>query len=118
MKSQRWQDWVMLVLGAWLFFSPFWMAGYASTGSAAAWNSYILGALVAIFAVAALGTGQRWEEWLELAFAAWVIISPFILGFYASENGAAWNQITVGILIAIDAIWVLAAPRSQQQIRG
>lgn len=118
MKTQRWQDWGMLVLGAWLFFSPFWLNGYASNASPAAWNSYILGVLVVAFAVAALATGQRWEEWLKLAFSVWMVISPVILDFYARENGAAWNQIIVGILIGADAAWALADTRGQQQLRS
>lgn len=114
MKNQRWQDWVILVLGAWLFFSPFWMGGYASAGSTAAWNSYIFGVVAIAFAIAALATGQRWEEWVELVLGIWLIISPFVLSFFISEHGAAWNQIIVGLLIAADAIWVLAATQGQQ----
>ncbi len=117
MKTQRWQDWVILILGAWLFFSPFWMTGYASSGSVAAWDSYVLGVAAVVFAIAALGTGQRWEEWVELVIGAWLIIAPFVLRFYTSEYGAAWNQIIVGILIAGDAIWVLAAtPRERIRV--
>ncbi len=117
MRTQRWQDWVMLVLGAWIFFSPFWMTGYASNSSVAAWNSYILGALVALFAAIALARAQRWEEWVELGLGAWLVISPFVLMFYSSENGAAWNQIIVGVLIAADAIWVLSAYQRSREIR-
>ena len=105
----RWQDWVMLVLGIWLFFSPFWMASYAATGDAAAWNSYILGIAVAAFAIAALVSDERWEEWVELALGIWLVIAPFVLGFWGAERGAAWNQIIVGVLVGLDAIWVLAA---------
>lgn len=116
MKTQRWQDWVMLIFGLWLFFSPFWMAGYATSGSIAAWNSYVLGVLVVGFAWAALATPQRWEEWIELALGVWLVISPFVLVFYKTEFGAAWNQIILGVLIAIDALLALAA-YSEQQVR-
>lgn len=107
----------MLIFGAWLFFSPFWMVGYTTTGSIAAWNSYVLGVLVFAFAWAALATPRRWEEWIELVLGVWLVISPFILFFYKTEFGAAWNQIVLGILIAIDALWVLAAYSSEPQIR-
>lgn len=117
MKAQRWQDWVMLIFGAWLFFSPFWMAGYASNTSTAAWNSYIFGVLVAIFALAALATPRRWEEWVELALGVWLVISPFVLAFYRVEYGAAWNQIILGVLIAVDSLWALAA-YPEQQVRA
>jgi hypothetical protein len=113
MKQQRWQDWVMLALGAWVFFSPFWMAGYASMGDAAAWNSYILGALAAMFACAALATGKIWEERLNAALGIWLLIAPFVLGFHAAEPGASWNHFVLGALMVIDAAWALGAARSQ-----
>ena len=109
MKRNRWQDWVMLAFGVWLFFSPFWVAGYLSTASVGASNAYVLGVLVAGFALAALATGRRWEEWIQLVFGLWLIISPFALQFYLIEYGAAWNQIVLGVLIGIDAAWALAA---------
>jgi hypothetical protein len=118
MKTQRWQDWVILVLGVWLFFSPFWMTGYASASSIAAWDSYVLGVIAVVFSIAALGTGQVWEEWVELVLGAWLILSPFFLSFYTTEHGAAWNQIIVGILVAADAIWVLAAAQGQPQVKS
>jgi hypothetical protein len=104
----RWQDWLILLAGAWLCFSPFWMAGYASPVSTAAWNSYVAGILVALFAILALTAPQRWEEWVEIVLAIWLVISPFVMLFYATENGAAWNTILVGLVIGADAIWIIA----------
>jgi hypothetical protein len=109
MKTQRWQDWLMLLFGVWLFVSPFWMPAYASTAGVAAWNSYVLGVLTVIFAWVALASGRIWEEWVNLALGIWLIIAPFVLRFYGTETGAAWNQIILGILIGADAIWVLGA---------
>ena len=116
MKSQRWQDWVMLVFGAWLFFAPFWMGGYSSSGSIGACNSYVLGVRVFAFAWAALATTRRWEEWVELALGVWLVIAPFVLRFWGPEHGAAWNQIVLGVLIGLDAIWVLASRPSTPQL--
>lgn len=115
MKTQRWQDWVMLVFGVWLFLSPFWMPAYASTSSVAAWNSYVLGVLVVAFAWAALATRDLWEERVNLVLGIWLIIAPFVLRFYGAETGAAWNQIILGVLIGADAIWMLAAYRRTEQ---
>jgi hypothetical protein len=108
----RWQDWIMLIFGAWVFFSPFWMPAYVSSHNAAAWNAYIFGALAFIFAWAALSTRKLWEEWLNLLIGIWLVISPFVLAFHRAEPGAAWNQIILGVLMGLDAIWVLSAYRS------
>ena len=48
---------------------------------------------------------------MELALGIWLVISPFVLGFWASEHGAGWNQLILGILIGLDAIWALSAAR-------
>ena len=116
MQAKRWQDWVMLILGAWLFLSPFWMPGYASTQSVAAWNAYVLGVLVVIFAWWAIVSPRPWEEWVNLVLGIWLIIAPFVLAFNTSEPGATWNQIIVGVLIGADAIWALTQ-YSHPQVR-
>lgn len=104
-SNQRWQDWVVLALGAWLFLAPFFM-GYASLSGPAAWNSYVLGALVAAFAIAALWQPESpSEEWVNLVLGLWLVIAPFVLGFYATEAVAAWNHFIVGILVVGDAVW-------------
>jgi len=113
MNARRWQDWVMLALGAWLFFSPFWMAGYASTMSAAAWNSYLSGAAVAVFALIALASPARWEEWIEAVLGVWLVVSPFFIAFRGHEFGGGWNEILVGVLVLIDAFWAMSIARRQ-----
>jgi len=116
MRTQRWQDWVMLVFGVWLFITPFWMAGYASTVSIAAWNAYVLGVLVGLFAIVALASPRPWEEWVELVLGIWLLISPFVLAFSTAEPGATLNAVILGVLIIIDSLWALgAAARSARR---
>src|SRR5437868_4957995 len=102
---KRWQDWVMLVLGVWLFLSPF-ILGYPDFGNTASVNSFVFGIIVAALALAALGRPQMWEEWVNLVLGLWLIVAPFALGFRA-ETAASTNHIVVGLLIAIDAVSVL-----------
>jgi hypothetical protein len=107
MSKGLWQDWVNLVLGAWLLIAPFLGVGAAS--DAAMWSSYLSGVLIMVFAWAALARPQRWEEWLNLLVGAWLIISPFVLN-YTYLSGAMWNHIIVGILVAADALWAMRSP--------
>jgi hypothetical protein len=59
-----WEEWVNLVVGVWLFFSP-WILGFAGLYSAT-WNSLIVGFLIAVLAVwgimAARSVGTRVER--------------------------------------------------------
>jgi hypothetical protein len=106
MNQKRWQDWVMLVLGAWLFVSPFFLQ-FSSFMGASAWDSYILGVAVAVVAVVALTVPRLWEEWVNLVLGIWLIIAPFLLGF-SGEASATWNHVVLGIVIGVDAIWAMA----------
>ncbi len=107
-ERQRWQDWVNLILGAWLFFSP-WILQYA-TGGPGTWNSYIFGIGVALFAALALFVPRRWEEWTNFAIGIWLIISPFVLRF--ESRTAVWNVIILGLAVSLFALWAMSTPRT------
>lgn len=102
---QRWQDWVGLILGIWMFVSP-WILGYSGMAVAAG-NAYILGIAVALFFAIALAQPHYWEEWVNLALAVWLFIAPFVLGF-TGVGTAAWNHWILAVLIAGDSIWAMA----------
>jgi hypothetical protein len=100
--SSQWQDAGNLLLGAWLLTSP-WVLSYAGE-TAPAWNAHVVGAIIAVAAVAALVAFQKWEEWVNAALAAWLIVSPYLLGF-TTLTYALWNQMIVGVLVGGLAIW-------------
>jgi hypothetical protein len=98
----QWKDAANLVLGLWLAISP-WALSYAGEPKPA-WNAYIVGVIIAVAALAALIAFQKWEEWVNAALAAWLIVSPYLLGFTALTY-ALWNQLIVGVLVGVLAIW-------------
>jgi SPW repeat len=100
----QWQDTANLILGLWLAISP-WFLTYASPG--AAWNVRLAGLAIAAFAVWALVDYEPWKEWANVILAAWLIISPWFLD--TSWLGPAfYNQVSVGILVGILALWLTA----------
>jgi len=112
--SNRWQDWLNLILGAWLFISP-WVLGFANTATAngattttslAAGNAWIFGVIVVLLSIAALVRAQPWEEWLNVAAGVWLFISPWVLRYSHTPN-ALWNALIVGALVFILAVWDL-----------
>lgn len=108
MKAKRWQDMVNLVLGAWLLVSP-WAMGYMDTTSAT-WNAYLVGAATMVFAAYAVYLPRAWEEWINMCFGVWMIISPWALGF-ASQTSVAINSVIVGIVVTAMATWAMFSDR-------
>jgi hypothetical protein len=102
--SSQWKDAGNLVLGLWLAISP-WLLSYANEATPA-WNAHAVGVIIAVAALAALAAFQEWEEWVNVALGAWLVVSPYLLGF-ASLTAAFWNQIVVGLLVAVLAAWTL-----------
>jgi hypothetical protein len=119
---KHWQDWGNLVLGLWVFASP-WvlqhtMAAGAETAGAvtgsAMWNLYIVGIAIAALATAALFAFQAWEEWLNLALGAWLFASPWVLGFSTSVL-LMWNAVIVGALVVLLAGWAISPTTGSAQ---
>jgi ABC-type Co2+ transport system permease subunit len=108
--SRHWRDDANLVLGVWLFLSP-WILQYSGM-QMAAWNAWIMGVVVVLAAVAAILYFQEWEEYLAVLVAAWLVISPWALGFSATMM-AVGNQIVVGVLVGLLAIWSAMAERQR-----
>lgn len=96
-----------LILGAFLFISP-WIFGFG--GSRAAENANITGILIAVVAIAALAAFAVWEEWLNLIAGLWTLVSPWMLGFQKTAS-AMTVCVVVGILVAALAaieLWLLS----------
>jgi hypothetical protein len=105
-RNEAFFDVANLVLGVWLFLTP-WMFGFAN--SAAGWNAWILGIAIAIVAVAALMAFAEWEEWLNLVLGLWVLVSPWALAFQANAT-AMYTHVIVGIIVAVLAaieLWLV-----------
>lgn len=105
MGKRRWQDWANLVLGLWLFISPR-VLGY-SEEAAAAWNSYVIGAGIVVFALIAARMADAWEEIINMVLGVWLVVSPFVLG-YSAATEIALHSVLVGILATAFAIWAMS----------
>jgi SPW repeat len=122
--SNRWPDWANLVLGVWLFISP-WVVNFGrnpadwagatpgpvgDVAAAASWNAWIVGIVVLLLAASAISRLRAWQEWLNLALGVWLFIAPWALAF-ASLSGAAWDHWIVGALVFLLAAWDLRSSR-------
>ena len=105
----RWQNWIIALVGIWLFISP-WVL--TTTGSAdVARNAWIVGAAIFVVALIALGTPNNpTADWVNVLLGVWLFISPWVLG-YAGVKDGAWNAWILGVITVILALWAL-------QVRG
>ncbi len=113
MNRKRWQDLANFALGLWVIISPWTiehvMAGPGTSGTvteAAMWNHYVVGLAVVIIAGAAASAWLAWEEWTNAVLGAWLVISPWMLG-YSTSPGLMWNAVISGALIVLFAGWTL-----------
>jgi len=100
--TAQWKDAVNVVLGLWLIGSP-WTLGFAMD-QAPTWNAWAVGVVIAVAALAALVAFNKWEEWAEVALGAWLIVSPWVLGFTGSD-AAVLTHVLAGIAAIVLAIW-------------
>ncbi len=106
-------SWIVALLGLWEIVAPF-ILGFGVV-PAGVWNNVIVGILLIILGAWAaltsnIGTAKT-LDWIAAVVALWLIISPFILGT-ALIPAALWNDIIVGIIALVCAVWAaLAAPR-------
>lgn len=103
--TKRWQDWTTLILGVWLFLSP-WILGFTGISQAAT-NAYVIGIAVVVFALLALYMPHLWEEWINVVLGVWLIVSPWVLGYAGVMQAAVWNSVIVGLLVAIFGLWAI-----------
>lgn len=112
MDKQRWQDWLIVLVGAWLVLSnwlmpfPIPQSAPAFIGSAIFWNAILTGAIAMILGIAALASQTIWEEWVDIVLGIWLVSSPWALGF-ASLRGPFWNTVLSGAALLLISAWTL-----------
>jgi hypothetical protein len=115
LSVKRWQDWGNLLLGAWLFISP-WVMQYSSDAPNAIWNSHLLGAAIVIFSAVAVYMPRIWEEGLNIVLGIWGILSPWALGFVSQRN-VTMNTVIVGIAVTALAAWAIMRDKDFEKWR-
>jgi SPW repeat len=113
-RKEAWFDVVNLALAIFLFLSP-WMYRFASNLPVAR-DAWICGIVIGLASIWAIVSYSEWEEWVNVVFGLWLLISPWILGFHNTVLPAMRVDVSVGIvivLIAVTDMWMTrqAPPR-------
>jgi hypothetical protein len=94
--AKRWRDWTTLVIGGYLVFTP-WIFGTSGDEASSA-NAWVTGVCVVTLALwALLEAGPCAGELTRVGIGAWLLVSPFALGFAGSV--IAWNTWIAGVLM-------------------
>ena len=88
-----------LFLAAVLFVSP-WL--FRLTNEPGKVDLWITGAIIGLVSLGALIAYRDWEEWLNVLMGAWLIASPWLLGF--THTRAMHLSIGIGVVIVLLAL--------------
>lgn len=98
MKSEHWQETGNLILGIWLFLSP-WVFRFFHWADMDTMNFLVMGVAIAAIAVMAKYMHALWEDWVTLVLGAWMVFSPWILGF--THNTVAFVDAVIAGLFVV-----------------
>jgi hypothetical protein len=98
-RSESILDIYNLSFAAFLFISP-WLFAYAQQNARI--DILVSSAAVAATAISAILAYANWKEWLNVLLGAWLIVSPWMLGF--AHTRAMHFCIGIGIAVAFMAI--------------
>ncbi|HTW66873.1 MAG TPA: SPW repeat protein [Bryobacteraceae bacterium] len=99
-----------LIIALWFFVSPWVYGAYMNRD---AWNTWIVGAALAIIAAIRISSNTRAAAsfmWVNVVLAAWVFFSPWIYS-YTANTGRFVNSLCVGVVMFILS---MMASRTQQ----
>jgi hypothetical protein len=119
-RMKHWQDLVNGVLGVWLAASP-WLLGYQEQ-TVATWSALVAGLALCAAALGAVFVPRAWEEWIEAILGAWMIVSPWVLGF-SGHPEAMHASVWTGAAALLLALWTLLTDedyspwRTQRNVR-
>jgi hypothetical protein len=115
LAAKRWQNCSNLLLGTWLFISP-WITQYPSSVSNTPWGAHILGATVVLISAIAVYIPSAWEEGINMALGIWMIVLPWVLGF-ASYRDITANAVIDGALVTAFAPWAMVHDKNFEKWR-
>ncbi len=106
---RQWEDWLSWGLGIWLCISP-WALRF-DLEPTATHTAVITGFLLILVEAVTLSVFRAWEEWLNVAFGAWLIVAPWMLGLTGAA--AVTNFVIVGILVLALALYEIRQAGAQ-----
>lgn len=93
--------WIAIILGIWLVISP-WLLGYME--NLAQWHDSVVGLIITglglAFILSKANPTSNWSHVVNSILGLWLFVSG-ILVFGQTSTATRWNEIFVGILVAL-----------------
>ncbi|MBR1120808.1 SPW repeat protein [Bradyrhizobium lablabi] len=106
-KTHRtWEDWLGMALGVLIVLSP-WFPTQAphemvdAERSFIVLNTFTVGLLVFGLAQLEYVALQRWEEVAEILLGLWLIVSPYIFGYWEEGMLRLWHTTLGGLVVLL-----------------
>lgn len=99
---RNWEDWFGMLLGLMIALSP-WAAG-DEVGHAAVWNTALIGVAVFFLAELEYVALTRWEETCQLLLGLWLVMSPYVFGYFNTGTLRFWHSTLGGLAILLAAL--------------
>ncbi len=106
-----------IVLGIWLIVSP-WFLGYGGL-AAATWDAVVVGAGIAVIAIIRTARPEQTRPlgWLNVLLGLWLIISPWVVSVNHARPAPYWNDVIIGIAVAVLAWIATSTPAGRGEAR-
>ena len=100
MKSAKWENWLILAIGIWIFSIPWSVSwGFGSNDiNVIFWNFVMIGGCVMATSITSLRKLKVWSQWLALFMGVWLTFSPLFL-IYWNNTFLLLNSVIFGLLI-------------------
>lgn len=99
-KEIKKENFLNMILGFWITILPM-LIGYgfnSNSVNVVSWNFSLTGIGVIVLSFLSLKYLKAWCEWLSLAAGAWLMLSPWLLG-YVDNTGLLLNSLILGFII-------------------
>jgi len=100
---RSWEDWLGMLLGLLVALSP-WVSGDHLAGRIAVWNAALVGVLLFFLAELEYVLLRRWEEAAQLVLGLWLVVSPYVFGYFNDGSLRFWHSTLGGLVILLAAL--------------
>ncbi len=104
-QSARYASSGIVLLGAWVFAAPF-VARFQGE-PLALWNAMLVG--LALLGLELMRVREPLKRpgfsLISAVLGLWLIVSPFLFGFWGVHDAVVWSMAVPGILILVLAVW-------------